>query len=118
MIQTIERLELPTETYHALKQQAQERGCPMNEYLQRMLTQEKKRDELYEQLAEEYQRLIDKDLARTITAEENVRLENVVVRLNLMEELFDEQRFREQKAAAIDAKFAELESRVNALAVS
>ena len=116
MAQTIERLELPADTYYALEQRAQEKGCPPDEYLHRMLTQEKKKDELYEQLAEEYQRLIDKDLARTINAEENKRLETVVARLNLIEELSDETRLREQKAAAIDAKFAELESRINALA--
>ncbi len=116
MIQTIARLELPADTYHTLEQRAQEKGCLPDEYLHRMLTQEKKRDEVHEQLAEEYQRLIDKDLARTITAEENKRLETVIARLNLMEELSDDTRLREQKAAEIDAKFAELEGRINALA--
>ena len=115
MTPTIERLDSPIATYQVLETKAQEQGFDPDEYLNLMLYREGKRAALQEQLEREYQEFTDKDLARTLTEEENKRLETVQVRLNLMEELSDDYRKRELRAAEIDAKFAELECRVDAL---
>ena len=110
MTSTIERLELPSEAYDVLQQRAQAKGCEPDEYLPRLLYREKKKDELFEQLEQEYQQLIDRDLARTMTEEESNRLETVIARLNLIEELSDNYRLREQRAIEIDQKFPDLEN--------
>ncbi len=115
MTPTIERSELPTKTYQVLETKAQEQGFDPDEYLNLMLYREGIREKLLEQLEQEYQELTDKDLAHILTEDEGKRLETVQVRLNLMEELSDDYRKREQRAAEIDAKFAELERRVDAL---
>ena len=116
MVQTVERLELPAETYLALEKSAGEIGCKIEEYLHHLLYREKKKEELYEQLEQEYQQLISRDLSRTITAAESQQLETVIARLNMMEELTENYRFREQRALEIDQKFIELERQIDALA--
>lgn len=116
MPRTVERLELPPATFQALETQAHQQGIAPPDFVDLMLYRENKRASLLVQLEQEYQTLTDGELARTLTAEESRRLELVTARLNLMEELSDDFRERERRAAEIDAAFDALEQRINALA--
>ena len=81
MTQTIERLELPTDTYHALEQIARARSVSPSELVTDLVRQFQAMENAAA-LREEYQRLTDKALTRRISREEEKRLDLICAEIN------------------------------------
>lgn len=114
MTQTIERLELPTETYRALEQIAMLQGVTLVAMLEGWVQQYRTTESLHA-LRWEYQELVDKDLARTLTPQEEARLAIVCEELDAIEMQSEGSRIWQKQADAIDARFAALERALSAL---
>lgn len=120
MAQTMERLELPIETYHALEQMARFDGTALPVAVKRMV-----RERLSKQLRafrREYQRLLGKEFAQTITDEEKQRMEIVgshISTIEMQSEVVQSHRKAveaiETRFRGIDTQLDELQHRVEAL---
>ena len=84
MVQTVESLELPRETYLALEQIAQFQGITPRKVIESWIQQHQSKEKL-SALRQEYQRLIDKELMETLTPKEEKRLEIVCDKINAIE---------------------------------
>ena len=76
MVRTVEPLELPSATYQALEQIARFQGITPAGVVEKLVQQFQLRENL-PALRLEYQRLADRELNRTITAEEEAHLEQI-----------------------------------------
>lgn len=114
MTQTIECLELPTETYRALEQIAAFRGMTLAAMVETWVQQYHTEDSL-SALRREYQELIDKDLARTLTPQEETRLARVCEELDTIEMQSQANQNWQKQADAIDARFDALERAISTL---
>jgi uncharacterized coiled-coil DUF342 family protein len=114
MMQTTERLELPTDTYRALEQIAAFQGMTLAAMLETWVQQYRTNQNL-SALRREYQELTDKDLARTLTPKEEKRLVRICKELDDIEMQSESSRHWQQQADAIDARFDALERAISAL---
>ena len=112
MTQTIEHLELSTEAYHTLEQIAQKQGVTLSRAIENLLQPFQTKERL-DDLRQEYHRLVTKDLARTLTPEDEERIDVVCQQLNAYERQFYPQ--REQRAKEIDARLERLEHLIQSL---
>ena len=83
MTQTIERVELPADTYHALEQIAAFQGVTLAAMIETWIEQHRA-NENRQALRREYQELISKDLGRTLTKAEEARLDTICDELNAL----------------------------------
>ena len=74
MTQAIERLELPADTYHALEQIAALEGVTLAAIIEQWIQQRRTKESLFA-LRQEYQRLADKAMTRTLSPVEEKRME-------------------------------------------
>ena len=81
MTQTSERLELPSDTYHLLEQMAQARSIPLPELVAKMVRPFQAQEDL-DALREEYRRLTDKALMRTMTRREEKRRDALCAKID------------------------------------
>ena len=114
MMQTIERLEMPSDTYRALEQIAAFQGVTPLRVVEGWLQQHRTMENLRE-LRREYLELIDKDLGRTMTQQDAARLALVCEELNAVEMQSETAQNWQRQADAIDAKFDAIEREIAAL---
>ena len=109
MIQTMERLELPADTYHALEQIARARSITPSELVEELIRQLQTMESLAS-LRQEYQRLTDKALMRTITRAEEKRLDAICDELNAANRQAKAERALEQTNGRADEFIAKSEA--------
>ncbi len=106
MLQTIERLEMPAEMYQALEQIGKPQGKTALQVVEIWLAQYRISQHAAS-LHKEYQVLIDKDLHRTLTAQESQRLEEVCEQINEIE--------MQSKAGSLQKSLANLDAELLAI---
>ncbi len=109
MLQTQERLELPLTTYRALERIAQVQGVTTADAVGNLVRRFDQAEELAA-LRAEYQRLADKELARTITPEESIRIEAVAEQLSDAEMESEVGRQWEEQAGKMNGLLQELKN--------
>lgn len=113
-MQTVERLELPSDTYHALEEIARFQGIPPARVVENLIRQYYSKESL-RTLRKEYRELIHKDLMQVITREEEQRLEAVCSQINEIERQSEINLLSEERANEIENRFDLLERKINAL---
>lgn len=114
MEQTLMRLELPSSTYHTLKQMARSEGMTTLHLIENRLQQYQQKKKLHT-LRQQYQELIDKDLQRTLTEDEEQRLDSICAKLNAIEMRSASAQHWKRQADAIDAQFEAIKRTIAAL---
>ena len=113
-MQTIERLELLSDTYQAIQKIAAFQGVTPLRVIEGWMQQYRTAEKLRE-LRREYQELIDRDLGRTLTEKDAARLALVRGELNAIEMQSEAAQNWQRQADAIDAKFDAIEREIAAL---
>ena len=108
MIQTVEQLELPAHTYYILEQMAQARSITLAEVIEDLVRQYQVLDSL-STLRQEYQQLTEKVLMRTVTREEEKRLDAIYLQMSVLNRQINQvhptvTKQREKKADELIAK--------------
>lgn len=114
MVQAVERLELPSATYRVLEQIAQRHGTTPAGAVEKLIQQFQFKENLIA-LRHEYQQLADKELSRTITSEEEARLEEVCDQINFIEMQSETNRIWQEQAEGMQTLLQELKSTLQAL---
>ena len=108
MAQASEQLDLPVEIYRTLEQIAQHRRMPPATVVERLLQQFQITENL-RLLREEYQSLTDKALARTITNDEEERLEEICTQISAINRQSEQGRIVQQRNKKADKLIANAE---------
>jgi predicted DNA-binding ribbon-helix-helix protein len=108
MVQTSQRLELPAPLYETLAQIARSRGTTPARVIEVWIEQHQDRDVIHA-LRQEYQQLVEKDLAHALTPDEEQRLDALCDELSDRELRSEGNAAWEERAAAMDARFARIE---------
>ena len=107
MVGAVEHLELPSATYQALEQIARFQGLTPAGVVEKFVQQFQLRENLHA-LRQEYQHLADRELNRTITAEEEARLEEVCDQINAIEMQSEANRLWQEQADKMNALLSDL----------
>ena len=102
MAQTVERLELTPHTYHILEQLAQARSTTPAKIVEDMVRQFQATESLAS-LRQEYQRLTEKALMRTISHAEEKRMDTICLQISALARQADQEQIREQRDRQADA---------------
>lgn len=109
LAQTGERLELTPRTYHILEQMAQARSTTPAQIVEDMVQQFQAMENLA-LLRQEYQRLTQKALMRTISRAEEKRIDAICVQLSALKQQTDQEQIREQRGRRADELIAKAET--------
>ncbi len=102
MAQTGERLELTPRTYHILEQMAQARSTTPAQIVEDMVQQFQAMENLAS-LRQEYQRLTEKALMRTISRAEEKRMDALRIEMSALNGRMAQEQIRAQRDQQADA---------------
>ena len=112
MIQTMARLELQADTYRALEQMAQARHLTPSEFITDLIREFQATENLAV-LQEEYQRLTEKALMRTITQSEEKRIDAICVQMSALSRRMNKEYVKEQRDRKADELIEKSEHLLN-----